>query len=227
MRCLTCNISTRFRPHRWLLTLCAGLTASVSLGAGSLQLTAADQAAQPVAELIFWLTPIDRDLPPLPNPGSIRAVVEQKDEEFNPYVIAVRTGTEVEFPNLDDVQHHVYSLSRPAKFDIPLHGGNKTESVVMDQAGVVPVGCNIHDWMLSYVVVIDSPWFGQTNPDGSAALTELPAGRYKLEAWSPRLRKTHEQAITIAEGANAVALELRLRPDRRIRRAPTAGGKGY
>lgn len=198
-----------------------------SLTAASLDVTAQDQNAKTVSELVVWLTPLDTELPPLPAAGSLTATVEQKDEEFNPYVVAVRTGTKVMFPNLDEVQHHVYSLSRPSKFDIPLHGGNKSESIVLDQAGLVPVGCNIHDWMLSYVVVIDSPWFAQTSADGTVALSDLPTGRYKLEAWHPRLRKTHEQEITLSDTQNSISLELRLRPDRRIRRAPTAAGKGY
>ncbi len=211
---------------RWLLSW--SLLTSFGFSAGSLQVASRDQDANPVADLIVWLTPLDAPLPPLPLAGSLTATVEQKNEEFAPYTIAVRTGTQVEFPNLDDVQHHVYSLSRPAKFDIPLYGGDKTESVVMDQAGLVPVGCNIHDWMLSYIMVVDSPWFGQAKADGLLTLTEMPAGRYKLEAWHPRLRKTHEQEVIITDGdPTAITLDLRLRADRRIRRAPTAGGKGY
>ena len=217
----------RFKRALNLCALSVVACVSVGFGAGNLTVSAVDQNNSPVTELIVWLTPLEAPLPALPPAGSLHAIVEQKDEEFNPYVIAVRTGTQVEFPNLDDVQHHVYSLSRPAKFDIPLHGGNKTESVVMVQPGIVPVGCNIHDWMLSYVVVIDSPWFTQTDSRGTGPLADMPAGRYKLEAWSPRLLKTHEQEVTITNGANTVYLELRLRPDRRIRRAPTAGGKGY
>lgn len=208
------------------MVLAIGPTVS-AIAASSIAVTVQDQNAKPVSELVVWLTPLDAPLPALPAAGSLSAVVEQKDEEFNPYIIVVRTGTEVKFPNLDDVQHHVYSLSRPAKFDIPLHGGNKTESIVLDQAGLVPVGCNIHDWMLSYVVVVDSPWFSQTDDAGRTTLADLPAGRYKLEAWTPRLRKTHEQEVTINAGENSLGLELRLRPDRRIRRAPTAGSKGY
>ena len=202
-------------------------SALTGLTAASLDVTAQDQNAKTISELVVSLTPLDAELPPLPTPGSLTATVEQKNEEFDPYVIAVRTGTEVMFPNLDDVQHHVYSLSRPAKFDIPLHGGNKSKSVVLDQAGLVPVGCNIHDWMLSYVVVIDSPWFTQTSADGAAGLSDLPTGRYKLEAWHPRLRRPHAQEITISDASNSVNIELRLRPDRRIRRAPTANSKGY
>ena len=193
---------------------------------GSLTVRASDQTAAPVEELVVWLTPLDREPPPAP--PAQHAVVEQKGEEFIPYISVVRVGTEVSFPNRDKVQHHVYSLSRPAKFEIPLHGGDDTESVVLDKPGIIPVGCNIHDWMISHIVVVDTPWFGQTDPSGTAILSGLPAGRYKLEAWHPRLRQTAEQEIAlVADASRTVDLSLRLRPDRRLRRAPAGEGRGY
>ncbi|MCF3652526.1 carboxypeptidase regulatory-like domain-containing protein [Synoicihabitans lomoniglobus] len=196
--------------------------------ASELTITATDQKSTAVADLVVWLDPLDAALPAPAPSGSLSATVEQKDEEFNPYVIAVRTGTHVVFPNRDEVQHHVYSLSRPAQFEIPLHGGNVHESVVFEQAGLVPIGCNIHDWMLSYIMVVDTPWFGTTAAEGTASITGIPPGRYRLTAWHPRMRTNVEQEVTItAEDPAPVALELRLRPDRRIRRAPGAGGKGY
>jgi hypothetical protein len=98
----------------------------------------------------------------------------------------------------------------------------------MDQVGLVPVGCNIHDWMLSYIVVVDSPWFGTTGSAGRVTLTELPAGKYQLSAWHPRIRQAEEREIEIVkEGMQEVGLELRLRPDRRIRRAPTGSASQY
>jgi plastocyanin len=218
----------RFNPPRLLLAWSAITFATVGFAAGNLAVSATDKDSAPIADLIVWLTPLDAPMPALPPAGSIIATVEQINEEFDPYTIAVRSGTLVKFPNLDDVQHHVYSLSRPSKFDIPLYGGNKSESVIMDQAGVVPVGCNIHDWMLSYIVVVESPWFGQSTATGRIALAEVPAGRYTLSAWHPRLRKAHEQEVSVGPtDTSAVTIELSLRADRRIRRAPTAGGKGY
>ena len=199
-----------------------------ALTAAELTVTSRDQNGAAVEDLVVWLTPLDAPLPPAPPAGTLQAVVEQQGEEFNPYVIAVRTGTTVEFPNRDDVQHHVYSLSRPAQFEIPLHSGNTHESYTFNQAGLVPVGCNIHDWMLSYIVVIDGPWFGRSGPDGTIRLADVPPGRYKLEGWHPRVRANAEQEITLGESdPTALALDLRLRPDRRIRRAPTGSGRGY
>ena len=194
--------------------------------AAEVKVQALDQDKAPIVDLVVWLTPLDHPVPAAPS--GMHATVEQKGEEFNPYITVVRAGTEVTFPNRDQVQHHVYSLSRPAKFEIPLHGGNEHESVVLDTPGIIPVGCNIHDWMISHIVVVDTPWFGQTDADGRLALADLPAGRYKVEAWHPRLRKTAETTITVtASGAAPVEFNLQLRPDRRLRRAPDAGGSGY
>ncbi|WP_221033069.1 carboxypeptidase regulatory-like domain-containing protein [Actomonas aquatica] len=202
------------------------LLVTAGVRAADVEIQVNDQKQVPIAELAVWLTPLDRPTPPAPS--NLHATVKQQDEEFTPYISIVRVGTEVAFPNLDDVQHHVYSLSRPAQFEIPLHGGNQTESVVLDKPGIIPVGCNIHDWMISHIVVVDTPWFGQTDADGRLRLTDLPAGRYTLEAWHPRLRKSHSEEITLAAGTPlTVPLELKLRPDRRLRRAPDAGGHGY
>lgn len=196
--------------------------------AAELQLSATDSKKnEAIGELVVWLEPLDTPVPAA-TPDELVAVVEQVDEEFNPYTLAVRTGTKVTFPNRDVVQHHVYSLSKPAQFEIPLHGGDEMESVVLDQSGLVPIGCNIHDWMLSYIVVVDTPWFGTTNADGRLSLADLPAGRYQLSVWHPRLRRADEREIILAaDTPTIVDLSLKLRSDRRLRRAPSGGGAGH
>ncbi len=200
---------------------------SMFVTAAEVRVAATDHKGSPIDELVIWLEPLDAPAPP-PTPDELQATVEQIDEEFDPYTIAVRKGTKVEFPNRDAVQHHVYSLSKPAQFEIPLHGGDETESVVLDQPGLVPIGCNIHDWMLSYIVVVDTPWFGTSQADGVVSVADLPSGRYQLSAWHPRMRQADERTITLSEGElNEVTIELRLRPDRRIRRAPSSGGASY
>lgn len=214
--------------NRWARLALGLIAAAFAHAQGSVRISASDANRQPIADLVVWLVPLDAPLPPLPAEGALTATVVQQGEEFHPYILAVRTGTRVFFPNRDNVQHHVYSLARPAQFEIPLHGGDDHESVVMTKPGIVPVGCNIHDWMISNLVVIDSPWFGQTTADGDLTLTDLPVGRYQLSAWHPRLRQAHEQAITVTAATSLpVTLTLKLRPDRRIRRAPDAQGTGY
>lgn len=216
---------------RFKVLVLSGLLATgvgqLALPAAELSVAAKDQDGAPVADLIVWLTPLDAPLPPPPTTPPDAEVV-QKGEEFSPYTLPVRVGTRVRFPNLDDVQHHVYSLSKPKKFDIPLHGGDVEESVVIDLPGIVPVGCNIHDWMLAYVLVLETPWFARSETDGAARLTDVPPGRYTLEAWHPRLRRNVTTTVTLNAAAPALAeLDLQLRPDRRLRRAPDATGRTY
>lgn len=113
------------------------------------------------------------------------AVMDQRDSNFAPGVLPVQVGTLVAFPNSDTVQHQVYSFSPAKPFELPLYSGTPLEPVRFDRPGVVVVGCNIHDWMIGYIVVLDTPYFGKTGEDGQATL-RAPAGRYLLRVWHAR-----------------------------------------
>jgi plastocyanin len=116
------------------------------------------------------------------------AVMEQKNRAFIPHVLAVQTGTSVRFPNLDDVQHHVYSFSPAKPFQLPLYKGNPPAPVIFEKAGVVTLGCNIHDQMSAFIVVVDTPFFEKTAGNGRAALRDLEPGRYSVHVWAPDMR---------------------------------------
>ena len=186
---------------------------------------------KPVAEAVVSLIPLDgQTVPALTPPAAPAARVSQIGQEYEPLVTPVRTGSPVEFPNLDTVQHHVYSVSKPKRFEIPLYDRGRTEIVVFDQPGIVTLGCNIHDWMLAYVVVLDTPWFAKTSGEGRAALANLPPGRYRLDLWHPRLAKPLQREVVLTAGPAAATEEfiVTLRPDRRLRRAPAPGtGSAY
>jgi hypothetical protein len=152
--------------------------------------------------------------------------VAQEDQEYVPYVTAVRTGTQVDFPNKDKIQHHLYSVSKPKRFEKPLYASGAHESVVFDRPGVITLGCNIHDWMIAYVVVLDTPYFAKSDRDGQATMNGLEPGRYRLEIWHPRLGKSVEQEVLVPAPA-PLSVTLALKPDRRIRRAPDGKTGGY
>jgi plastocyanin len=135
------------------------------------------------------------------------AEIGQVSREFDPFVTVVGTGTRVVFPNHDKVKHHVYSFSPAKSFEIQLYSGTPTEPIVFDKAGVVVIGCNIHDWMLAYVVVLDSPWFAKSDADGRAQLSKLPAGRYALHVWHP-FQKADAGVQQIEFGAAQASREL-------------------
>jgi hypothetical protein len=154
-------------------------------------------------------------------------VIVQDHEEFQPYVTAVVAGTRVSFPNRDKVQHHVYSQSKARKFEIPLYRGEAKEPVLFDQPGIVTLGCNIHDWMAAYVVVLATPYFAKSPGDGLVPLAALPAGRYRLEVWHPRARETVSRDLVISGDPATQVISVTLKPDRRIRRAPESSPGGY
>jgi hypothetical protein len=118
-------------------------------------------------------------------------------------VMVVTKGTAVSFPNLDTVRHHVYSFSPVKRFEIKLYVGTPSNPVVFDQPGVAVLGCNIHDDMAAWMVVVDTPYHAMTGSDGTARLPDVPAGSYRLRAWSNRS----------PVGAPAFAQNLRLTAD--------------
>jgi len=149
-----------------------------------------------------------------------RASMDQRELQFRPEVLVVRTGTAVDFPNSDQVRHQVYSFSGAKTFQLALYAGRAHPPVVFDKAGLVTLGCNIHDGMIGYIYVTDSPWFGQTDDQGRLQLDGLPAGSYTLRIWHPRLSdaatRLDRQLNLQAEQKSAIDIRLT-----RALRAPT------
>ncbi|MBQ4831507.1 methylamine utilization protein [Alteromonas sp. MMG017] len=112
------------------------------------------------------------------------AIMNQINKQFAPHVLVVQENTEVTFPNADNVFHHVYSFSPTKQFELKLYKEFTAEPLFFEQAGIVDIGCNIHDWMLGYIVIADSPYFVKTANDGNASIS-LPAGKYSVEFWHP------------------------------------------
>lgn len=143
--------------------------------------------------------------------------IDQVDKEFVPLVSVVPIGSTVLFNNLDELKHHVYSVSSGNQFDLPLHNGVSPEEISLDKSGVVKLGCNIHDWMLAYVYVSESDRVKTADDTGIVSFTDVPAGKYEIRLWSPRLRNTKvpvTEIITIAENQtlkHTVKLKLRKR----------------
>jgi plastocyanin len=208
---------------RLLLLLLA--CSAVAARAGDVRFQLTDAKGAPVADAVVSLTPLDSTAPvAVANKPS---EIEQRAKEFQPYVTAIQVGTTVRFPNRDEVEHHVYSLSKAKKFEFPLYKPGMAEEIVFDQAGVVAVGCNIHDWMAAYVIVLPTPWFAVTPATGDATVS-LPPGRYQVEIWQPRLKEKITREIVVSDRGptEPLAFQLALKPDQR-RRAPAAGSSGY
>ncbi len=189
--------------------------------AADLRVTVRDEQGRPVPDAVVVALP--EAGAPRPAPGRADAI-EQIDLEFVPGVKAIQVGTAVSFPNRDNVRHHVYSFSPPKRFELPLYAGTPAKPVVFDVPGVVTIGCNIHDWMVGYIYVSESPYFATTSAQGSAQMAGLPAGQYLMRVWHPQLAAAEESRRSLG-AAESAALEWRisLKPERRVRRAPAAG----
>ena len=182
-----------------MLALLLSLHGETVFGA-ELHVQVLDRDSEPVANVVVHATPTNRQNTAAPVENA--AIINQVDRKFVPHILPVQRGTQIEFPNNDTVRHHVYSFSDPKAFELPLYAGVAHAPLTFDQNGIVVLGCNIHDDMLAYVVVVDTPHFSITNADGRVDLSALPAGEYNLAIWTPRLRESRlppVQIVTLAE----------------------------
>lgn len=140
-------------------------------------------------------------------------VMDQVDSQFAPRVLAVTVGSRVSFPNRDDIRHHVYSFSSAKRFELPLYSGTPSEPVLFDVPGVVALGCNIHDWMIGYVHVLDTPYHAVSGEQGAASI-RAPAGRYQLRVWHERLAEAAApRDVELSEsGVEPMSIQLVLAP---------------
>jgi plastocyanin len=203
----------------WLAALLC-LVVAAQAAAGDLRVLVTDQRGQPVADAVVDV---------LPPPGSTAPAasfprthtVNQVALTFVPYIEVLRPGDKVVFHNGDRTRHHVYSFSAAKSFEFMLSPGENSAPLQLERAGVIAVGCNIHDSMITYLYVSDAPWSARTAADGVATISGVPAGSaYRVQAWQPRLRPGRapslQENVAITEGARKqVDLKLSLLPDSR------------
>jgi plastocyanin len=200
-----------------------------SVAAAQIAATVTDEEGQPLADAVVVAVP-SQGAPAPASPAS-REIVDQIGEEFVPRVKPILVGSPVFFPNKDNIRHQVYSFSPPKQFELPLYAGTPAKPVVFDRPGVVVLGCNIHDWMIGYIYVSESPYFAKTGADGKATLADLPAATYSVRVWHPRLQgpeRATQQATGLGRESRAeLTWKLALKPEMRIRRAPVPGSRGH
>src|SRR5437868_10756761 len=137
--------------------------------------------------------------------------ISQVKRQFTPQISVVTAGTTVAFPNLDSVRHHVYSFSPIKQFELKLYSGVPSKPVVFDKPGVAVIGCNIHDRMVAWVVVVDTPLYAMSEASGKARIASVPPGLYQLRVWHAGLRAGQDLPTTAVHIANAdVDHEVRL-----------------
>jgi plastocyanin len=183
---------------------------AATVRAADLQITVDDSAGQPLIDTVIYAELVGGAVAARPNSGA-PVVIDQIHKAFVPRVTVVQTGTAVDFPNSDNIRHEVYSFSPAKVFTSKLYSGKQSAPVVFDKPGAVALGCNIHDHMLAWVRVVNTPYFTKSGTDGIGTITGLKPGDYRLSVWYPAADSEPKvQDIHVnAEGAH---LAVQLQP---------------
>jgi plastocyanin len=184
--------------------------------AGSLTVHVLDRDGRPVPEVAVYAEAIDGPAAAVSlagdsGPAAPNATMNQHERSFDPHILIIETGTRVDFPNSDDIRHHVYSFSPAKRFNFSIDSGQVHEALQFDVPGVVTLGCNIHDDMLGYILVVDTPHFAKTDGHGQVVLASLAAGRYEVGIWSPRVGSRHQPEAQIVDVASDQDVEYEQR----------------
>jgi plastocyanin len=192
--------------HR--ITIAAAVLVAGFAQAATLEVRVRDASGAPVADAAVFAVPAGGGGEAK---RAAKVQIEQREREFIPFVTVLQAGTTVSFPNRDPILHHVYSFSPAKSFEIKLYGQGKSPAeVVFDQPGVVTLGCNIHDWMIAYVVVVPTPYFGRSGADGIVRIRDLHAGSYEVRAWHPQQRSAASPQTAPLEAATQGHLDFTL-----------------
>lgn len=176
--------------------------------ADNLAVDIVDESGRPEANAVISLVPADQTLPVV-NVGPAGAkIIDQHDEMFDPLVTVVQRGGSVTFTNSDKTQHHVYSFAPIKRFQFLLKPGDRSPALVFDQPGVAAIGCNIHDHMVTYVFVADTPYIVQTNASGYGVISNIPKGAYRARAWHPDMKPGKAPAQAMVEVGPGARLRM-------------------
>ncbi len=190
-------------------TLAAQVTVSVEDNEGHL-----------IENAVVTATPLN--LNSLPKPKVKKEIVDQIDKEFFPFIKVVQVNTWINFPNNDDIRHHVYSFSPAKRFELPLYSGTNAPPVLLDHPGVVVLGCNIHDWMIGTIYVSATPYFEKTVANNKTVFKDLPVGDYIMKVWHSNMLVSEESTSKpIKLGAKdnvTIEWRLTLKPEFKIPR---------
>lgn len=200
--------------RQWCTALWISLMfAVITTDAAELDVTVLDRYGQAVPNVAVY---IESDPgASLPAPTRI-AVMDLVDTQFVPHLLVVQTGARVQFPNSDLVAHHVYSFSRPNNFVLPMFKGNMRPEVEFDDAGVVTIGCNLHDHMVGYIFVVNSPAFGTTGRNGTARLIADNPDGLSVSIWSPRIRLDEENLTQSVKAGRSARMTFSLTEELRV-----------
>ena len=184
------------------------LSTSVAQGTVSGRVTLMEKPGQKTTDLdaaVIWLEPVGGSTS---RPRALKAEVAMRSRQFSPHVRVVTVGSAVQFPNQDPFSHNIFSSTPGSAFDLGLYGRGQTKEQVFAKPGAIPVYCNVHAKMASFVIVVPTPWYAQASADGRWSIGDVPAGTYTLHIWHERGTEQTRSITVTANGADAAEAQL-------------------
>ena len=144
-------------------------------------------------------------------PASDAVTIDQKGCWFHPRVIGIQTGQTLRVTNSDPLTHNIHPMAQvnrewnqsQAEGDAPLQRRFVRPEIM------IPVKCNIHGWMRSFIGVVDHPYFAVTSPDGSFEIRNVPPGSYTIAAWHEKLGAQEQTVMISPSGAVAASFQFK------------------
>jgi plastocyanin len=200
---LTCS-----KLARLALTMALGSVLHGATVSGQIELSNSRDSAvkrdRDYSGVVIWLEPVNEPAHCTP---ARHAQILQKDKKFTPHILPVCLGTTVSFPNLDPIFHNAFSNFNGKVFDIGLHPPGSSPSTKFDRPGIVRVFCNIHHSMSAVIVVLDTPYFAETDKRGKYSIPDVPAGEYQLHAFHERTTPENLARLTRKVSVEQQAVE--------------------
>lgn len=162
--------------------------------ANHITVTVLDPTLEKIEGVVVYLSPLDKSS--INSLTTQTLIISQNNKKFTPYIAVLQKGQKIKFKNQDDVTHHIYSVSGKNRFDFKVKAGEHNNNIDISAVGEVAMGCNIHDWMSGYVLVVDTPYFNKTTSTGISNFENIPSGNYKLTIWHPQLDINNNEFIT-------------------------------
>lgn len=162
---------------------------------------------KPLENIVVYVEPVGHKVD-LKNTATLE--VGQQNKSFIPYISVMQLGSDVKFNNKDNITHHIYSPVGENKFSVKVRSGQQVIKSDFKQAGEVSMGCNIHDWMSGYMLIVDTPFFAKSDKSGNTEININKSGQYKVIVWHPQMKEANNRVTKIITINNTMEVTMQL-----------------
>lgn len=183
------------------------LVLSAPINAQQLNFTLYDIQKNPIENMVIYLEPVNDLALPKTNKS---ITIGQLNKSFAPYVSIIQVGNTVNFKNQDDITHHIYSPVGDNKFEFKIRSGQTHSKADFNNAGEIAMGCNIHDWMSGYLLILETPYFAKSDAQGQLTINVAQAEKYRVTVWHPNLETDNNREMYLMDTRETSTMSITL-----------------